>query len=234
MTLLSLLSSTTLGVSVLQSTAGINPDALLFPSRPGTIVAVDSYQTLEEALTGTPAPEEITRDLRLVNVEYYSFDNRLHWGQIIVHKELAGNIKAIFREIKRIQFPVASITPIPFDLPNGTTSMNRTGNNNSYGFQYRPIATYRTPKLSNHSYGIAIDINPLQNPAILRDGTALPEGACYNPEVPGTIIAGSPIVRLFKQYGWTWGGDWRVPKDYMHFEKMTGSVQTFILRERRQ
>ncbi len=183
-------------------------------------VIVDSQQTFDQAIEGTPAPQNIIRNLRIVDVEYYSFDSLLHRGQIVVHKDLVRDVQAIFKELKRIKFPVYSVIPIPFDRPENGTSFDTLGNNNSYGFHYRPIATYNTTKLSNHSYGRAVDINPLQNPAILRSGHIIPEGACYDPDAVGTITPAGKVAALFRRYGWTWGGNWRSLKDYMHFEKM--------------
>lgn len=71
---------------------------------------------------------------------------------------------------------------------------------------------------SYHSYGLAIDINPLQNPQIKR-GKVFPDNAFYNPTKPGTITKDSKIVKEFLKRGWSWGGNWRSSKDYQHFEK---------------
>lgn len=182
-----------------------------------TDTIIDSRKTLQQALQGTTAPDSITRDLVLVDVEYYSFDNKLHRGQIVVHKELGNDMTEIFREIKRTRFPVQSVIPIQFDRPNNGTSMDTL--NNTYGFHYRPVTTVKTVKLSAHSTGCAIDINPYHNPAILKNGTIIPKGGCYDPGREGTLTAQSPLVRLFRQYGWRWGGAWSSLKDYMHFEK---------------
>ena len=88
-------------------------------------------------------------------------------------------------------------------------------NNNTSAFNYRFI--YKTNSLSNHAYGRAIDINPVQNPYILSDGTVMPEGAEYNLATLGTITFA--IAKIFKSRGWEWGGDWLRVKDWQHFEK---------------
>ena len=72
--------------------------------------------------------------------------------------------------------------------------------------------------MSNHAFGIAIDINPLLNPYVKKNSVE-PEGASYNPELSGTITEDSDVVKIFKSYGWNWGGDWTRGKDYQHFEK---------------
>lgn len=180
-------------------------------------VVVDSRMTFEQAVAGTSAPDSIIRTLTLVDVEYYSFDNCLHRGQIVIHKELADEIEYIFGEIKTLKFPVQSVIPIKFDKPGNGTSMDTL--NNTYGFHYRPKATFKTRQLSAHSYGRAIDINPFQNPAILRNGKQVPSKGYYDPQIPGTLTANSPLTRIFRKAGWRWGGSWASLKDYMHFEK---------------
>lgn len=180
-------------------------------------IIVDSQITFEQAIEGTSAPDEITETLELIDLDYYGFDGLLHRGQMLVHRELAGEIREIFDQIKSAGFPIESILPIRFDLPENGTTMDTL--NNSMCFHYRPISTFKTTKLSVHSYGRAIDINPYQNPAILRSGRVIPEGADFDPKVKGTIDHDSPVVKIFDRYGWDWGGRWRSLKDYMHFEK---------------
>lgn len=70
-----------------------------------------------------------------------------------------------------------------------------------------------------HSYGFALDINPLQNPYI-KGAVVLPKGAVYDPAVPGTLTGTCAVVKTFKRLGWTWGGEWKSLKDYQHFEKV--------------
>lgn len=180
-------------------------------------VRVDSEITLQKALEGCSAPDSVLGSLCLVGVEYYGFDGALHRGQIVVRKDLAQEISEIFGEILALKFPVESVIPIKFDKPDNRTSMDTL--NNTYGFHYRAVKTTQTTKLSNHSFGTAIDINPFQNPAILRDGRVLPAGGKYDPAADGTLTAESPVVKIFLRRGWEWGGGWVSLKDYMHFEK---------------
>ena len=74
--------------------------------------------------------------------------------------------------------------------------------NNSSAFNYRLV--YGTNHVSNHSFGLAIDINPRQNPYIAIDGKIFPEGAEYNIKMPGTLVAGDKVVSLFESKGWEW------------------------------
>jgi hypothetical protein len=89
--------------------------------------------------------------------------------------------------------------------------------NNSSGFNFRTIAG--TTKLSLHSLGKAVDINPWQNPVIYPDGSIAPSGAIYNPQKAGTFSNNHPVVVEFIKRGWHWGGNFVEPKDYHHFEK---------------
>jgi hypothetical protein len=177
-------------------------------------IIIDSDYSAETALSGISIPDEIKRNLRLVNVNYYSFDNKLHSGQLVINKNLISDIKKIFSTITEKKFPVAKVIPIIKYNWNDEESME---DNNTSAFNYRFIAG--TKKLSNHSFGTAIDINPLFNPYIRKD-LIQPSGAVYKPDRKGTITTNSFLVEEFKTLGWVWGGDWKDRKDYQHFEKV--------------
>ncbi len=177
-------------------------------------IIVDSDYSLEEALEGINIPPRVRRDLVIVKVQYYSFDNNLHQGQIVISQDLKNDIEKIFTKIKKEKFPVAKAVPIVRYNWNDEKSME---DNNTSAFNYRFIAG--TKKLSNHSFGKAIDINPLLNPYIRKD-LHQPEGSVYDPSQPGTITKDSFLVKEFKKLGWDWGGDWKDRKDYQHFEKL--------------
>ncbi|MFR9603365.1 MAG: M15 family metallopeptidase [Rikenellaceae bacterium] len=179
-------------------------------------VIVDSDITLEQALVGTLAPDHIVDSLTIVDVEYYSDDDKLHRGQIVIHTLLEGDIVELFSFIKERRIPIMMVVPIKFDLPDGNTTMASL--NNTYGFHYRHING--STRLSNHSFGHAIDINPFDNPYISTSGMVLPQGGEYSPQTnPRSLCRESALVQKFVELGWTWGGNWESPKDYMHFEK---------------
>ncbi|MGE5350634.1 MAG: M15 family metallopeptidase [Acidobacteriota bacterium] len=174
---------------------------------------VDSRMTPEEATSGLRIPSYIKKNLRLVDVKYYSFDGKLHAGQVLIRADLAGEIEDIFREIKESRFPIAKVIPIV--KYNWSDSLSMADNNTS-AFNYRVVKG--TKILSAHSTGRAIDINPMQNPQIQK-GKASPPGSKYDIKIPGTITASSPVVKAFTRRGWKWGATWRSTKDYQHFEK---------------
>jgi peptidoglycan L-alanyl-D-glutamate endopeptidase CwlK len=176
-------------------------------------IIIDSHITLEEALKGKEIPNTNTKNLRIIDVEYYSFDNRLHRGQVVIHKDLAEDIKEIFTMIKEKKFPVKKVVPINKYNWSDETSMK---DNNTSAFNYRVISGTRT--FSTHSLGRAIDINPFLNPQIKNRKTS-PEGAVYTKYARGTITAHSWLTHEFYKRGWRWGGDWKFTQDYQHFER---------------
>ena len=177
-------------------------------------IIVDSDFSFSDAIAGTNAPLEIVDRLSMVDVCYFSFDGRRHQGQIIVNSDLEDDISEIFTLIEKLKFPIGKAIPIvAYSWLDGESMAA----NNTSSFNYRVIEG--TTKLSLHSFGRALDINPVQNPVIYPHGLIAPEGAVYNPQKKGAFIAANPIVQEFLKRGWHWGGNFEQPKDYHHFEK---------------
>jgi hypothetical protein len=176
-------------------------------------IIIDSHITLSQALNGKEIPHTNTKNLKIVDIEYYSFDHRLHRGQVVIHKDLAEDVTEIFALIKVKKFPVKKV--IPVNAYNWSDEASMKDNNTSV-LNYRFVSGTRT--FSAHSLGRAIDINPFQNPQI-KNGKISPEGAVYNKYAKGTITKGSWLTHEFYKRGWRWGGDWNSLKDYQHFEK---------------
>jgi len=161
-----------------------------------------------------PIPQEVRANLVVLLIEYISLDGAHHFGQLVVHKGIERAVREIFEILLFLRFPIANMAPISSYGWNDEASMAA---NNTSAFNYRNIDGDDRERLSWHAYGLAIDINPLFNPC-LKDGTAVPSGAFYQPLRPGTITANSDIVALFRAYGFEWGGAWETPKDYQHFQ----------------
>jgi hypothetical protein len=92
--------------------------------------------------------------------------------------------------------------------------------NNTSAFNFRRITNSTT--ISKHGYGVAIDINPIQNPYIRGETILPPAGEEYLDRSNirmGMITKGDICYQAFISRGWKWGGDWSTPKDYQHFEK---------------
>ncbi len=177
---------------------------------------IDSDISLLEAIEGTTAPDSVIKELIIIDVEYFSTDSLLHRGQIVVNRRVEQEVRQIFEYIKSIKYPVESVIPIKFDLPNGNTSMADL--NNTYSFHYRTVAG-GSNNLSRHSQGLAIDVNPFDNPYISKNGKVIPAGGHYDPSKRETLTKDSDLVNKFISLGWIWGGNWSSPKDYMHFER---------------
>jgi hypothetical protein len=176
-------------------------------------IIIDCRYTFEEAISGIEIPSSIISELRLVEVEYYSFDDKLHRGQVVVNKKVEKDIIIIFSLIKELKFPIAKVIPAVKYNWDDEASMN---DNNTVAFNYRKVKGSKV--LSAHSYGMAIDINPIQNPQI-KGKVIQPPNAKYDSKVKGTILRDSEVVKEFIKRGWQWGGRWKSSKDYQHFEK---------------
>lgn len=158
-------------------------------------------------------------DLRLLNIKYYGFDDRVHEdGAMIVNKDVAEEVGDIFKELYEKKYPIQKVNLI--DDYNSVDLKSMMANNTS-AFCYRTIEG--TDVLSNHSFGRAIDINPLMNPQVLKDGSVYPfkasKYADRNKSEKGMIKKGDDCYNAFISRGWEWGGDWNSTKDYQHFEK---------------
>lgn len=179
-----------------------------------SLVRIDSnYASLKEAIQGTEAPQEVVRNLALIAVTYLSFDGYVHKGQLVMHKAHEQDIRDFFAFLFKRRFLIHSVkSPLEYDWDDNRSMAA----NNSSGFNYRPIAG--TKRFSQHSFGFAFDVNPLQNPCFLQDMSICPPEARYHPYAPGTL--GREEVAFLTERGWTWGGDWQNLKDLQHFEKL--------------
>ncbi len=174
---------------------------------------IDSNLDFEEAVAGLSIPKSILENLRIVDVYYYGFDDKLHKGQLVVHKDVVLNIIEIFEFIRESRFPIDKVVPIS---KYGWSDEKSVQDNNTSAFNYRFISGTRV--ISNHASGLAIDINPRFNPYV-KNGNSVPVNCVYDTTKAGTISSGSQLVKEFKERGWQWGGDWKSLKDYQHFEK---------------
>lgn len=192
----------------------------LEPREPGTIEnpIIDCKLTVQEALRSNPnfflSPEVYERQI-LLPVMYVSFDGKYHQGQIVIDKDLETDVKDFFDFLLEQKFPLNTAIPVAHNKFNFDDLLSMAENNSS-GFNPRNIAGTNRP--SNHAFGRAIDINPLQNPYI-KDKLTQPNGATYDKNQLGVLTAESPIVQFLKKRGWAWGGDYHDLKDYHHFEK---------------
>lgn len=157
------------------------------------------------------------RKLSYLKITYWGFDEKTHVGEMIVNKDIAQEVLDIFKEVYHKKYAIEKIRLIDEYEANDEKSME---DNNTSAFCYRTIAN--TNRLSNHSFGKAIDINPLYNPYIVGKYISPNKSKKYidrNIVRKGTIKKGDDLYNAFIKRGWTWGGNWRGKKDYQHFEK---------------
>jgi hypothetical protein len=162
-------------------------------------------------------------DLRHVRVSHWNFEGHVRSGPLIVHEAVARDVLWVFRRLFAARFPIRHIALPPAYRPPIPRDRSSTHDRSS-AFNCRP-ATGNPGSLSHHSYGWAIDINPLENPYVTSDGSVLRRPAepytDRSRHEPGMIHRGDIVVRSFARIGWEWGGDWVTLKDYMHFS-LTG------------
>lgn len=183
---------------------------------------------LTEYITGVSYPEDlndpavITDDLSYVHVLYYNFEGNPAEGELICNQGIAQDLVEIFHELYQAEYQIEKIRLI--DEYNGDDDLSMEDNNTSC-FNYRVVSG--SSNLSRHAYGLAVDINPLYNPYITynRDHSinvapaAGEEYADRSKSFPYKIDENDLCCRLFKEHGFTWGGDWNSCKDYQHFQK---------------
>lgn len=161
-------------------------------------------------------------DLRYLSVLHRNLAGDAVAGEMVVHRDVADDLAAIFRELFDAGYPIERMVLIDDYNADDIASMRA---NNSSAFNFRVIAG--TKRLSNHATGHAVDINTLYNPYVKRraDGSLFvspEEGRPYadrSRDFDYKIAPGDTCVTIFKRHGWTWGGDWTSLKDYQHFEK---------------
>lgn len=177
-------------------------------------------QEVRERITGVSWVENdhiALDDLSLLTLAYHGLDGGCYLGQMIAAADVAQELTEIFRELFNSGFPIAKMQLIDAYGADDNLSM---ADNNSSAFCYRVIDG--TDYLSNHSFGRAVDLNPLQNPYVRGDLVQPEQSAQYLDREnvrPGMITAGDACYNAFISRGWEWGGDWTGPIDYQHFEK---------------
>lgn len=160
-------------------------------------------------------------ELSYVHILHYDFDGNLAEGELICNNYIAQDLLEIFYELYLNEYQLERVTLI--ENYNGDDTLSMMDNNTSC-FNYRVVDG--TTNLSKHAYGLAIDINPFYNPYVTYpDGKiriSPPGSESYadrEADFPYKIDDNDLCYKLFKEHGFTWGGDWNSSKDYQHFQK---------------
>jgi len=154
-------------------------------------------------------------ELRLLELPHWGFDGELHAGRLVVAAAVAEDIVTAFAAIYERRFPIERMRLVDEYGADDDRSM---ADNNTSAFNCRTITGGGS--WSRHSYGTAIDVNPVQNPYVRGETILPPAGSEYvdrSLRRPGMILDPGPVVRAFRGIGWGWGGDWDSFKDYQHF-----------------
>ncbi|MGH3853674.1 MAG: M15 family metallopeptidase [Pseudonocardiaceae bacterium] len=153
--------------------------------------------------------------LRYLTMSFRGFDGHAHTGEMLVNADVAQAVVGVFKRLFTIGFPLEEMRI----TPKAVLNLPPTGDgNNTEAFVCRP--TRGQTRWSAHAYGLAIDLNPFDNPYV-KDDLVVPELASsyLNRDWmrPGMVHDGGPAVTAFESVGWTWGGRWPGPVDFMHF-----------------
>ena len=154
-------------------------------------------------------------ELRLVRLMYWGFDSQPHWGELVVNSDSVTPIVGAFRSLYESRFPIRQMRLV--DDFAGDDELSMAADNTS-AFNCRLVPG--TSTWSEHAYGRAVDINPLENPWV-REGQVDPPSAApwvdRTRSDPAMIRHGDAVWQAFTAVGWKWGGDWTSLKDYQHF-----------------
>lgn len=158
-------------------------------------------------------------DLRHLTLSYVDRTGAARTGGMVVHADVADDVVEVFRRLYEARFPITRMRLV--DAYGGDDDRSMAADNTS-GYNCRTVAGQTT--WSDHAYGRAVDINPVQNPYVTAAGVLPPAGAAYVETdrsagartAPGVIARGDVVTEAFAAVGWEWGGLWSEP-DYQHF-----------------
>jgi hypothetical protein len=161
---------------------------------------------------GCPVP---LSDLRVLTLTYRGFDGHARTGRLVVHEDYARAVLSAFRRLYEADFPIRRMRLVD---DYGGSDFRSIEADNTSAFNCR--AATGSSRWSEHAYGRAIDVNPIENPYVSGGRTSHPASVAYLDRSrirPGMAHEGGLLVRAFDAIGWGWGGRWSEPKDYQHF-----------------
>jgi hypothetical protein len=155
-------------------------------------------------------------DLRLIRLTFWGFDKRAHRGKLVVHERWATKVATVFRKLYEARFPIRKMHLVDRYGADDMRSM-KADNTSAFNCRYRNGVCC---VWSQHAYGRAIDINPVENPYVGDWGVSPPKGATYVKRKPlrkGMLSFHDRAWWAFHAIGWEWGGRWSWPIDYQHY-----------------
>jgi hypothetical protein len=200
---------------------------------PAVVVALAPFHSLIQPLAG-PSRAEVKHSawhrgcpvepsgLRLLAVSYVGFDGYAHTGQLVVNRSAAAPLARVFRELYRLRFHIRHMSLAD---SYGPARLHPADGDVSSSFDCRQavpspcVGGSGTGTWSEHAFGEAVDLNPVENPYVGCGQTRERSSRPYlnrSRHRPGMVTAA--VVRAFGSIGWGWGGNWTgSTKDYMHF-----------------
>lgn len=171
---------------------------------------------------GCPVPLD---DLRILHFNYWGFGGTLLRGPMVVNASVAEDVLWVFHQLYDARFPIKRVALATEFRPASFAQHRRITSHRSVtaSFNCRPVVTALGPgdSFSQHAYGLAIDLNPVQNPYVTSGGFVRNRAAepylDRGRHLEGMIHEGDVAFRSFAAIGWAWGGNWSGDKDYMHF-----------------
>jgi hypothetical protein len=161
-------------------------------------------------------------DLRVLTVSHWGFDGRAHTGRLIVNRSAAGPLARVFGQLYGLRFPVRHLRLA--DVYGPSSGRPRDGDL-SGSFECRQAVPSPctggtgTGSWSMHAYGLAVDLNPVENPYVGCGQSRDPAARRYRDRSRhrrGMVTR--RVIEAFRTIGWGWGGSWTGnTKDYMHF-----------------
>ncbi len=161
-------------------------------------------------------------DLRLLTVTHRNFDGKPRTGQLVVNKRAARPLQQVFRKLYGLYFPIRNLS---LTASYARPAERPAGPDISGSFECRKAAASpctratTTQSWSNHAYGLAVDLNPVENPYVGCGQSRNPRAQRYRDRSRhrrGMVTR--QVVAAFASVGWGWGGSWTGnTKDYMHF-----------------
>ncbi|HEY7148173.1 MAG TPA: M15 family metallopeptidase [Gaiellaceae bacterium] len=169
--------------------------------------------------SGCPVSPSSLRRLRL---GYWGFDGKPHVGTLVVNSTAVGDLTIVFRRLYRARFPLRRMRTIDH---YGSSDERSLAADNTAAFNCRYAVAPGPRRWSVHAFGLAIDVNPVENP-YLESGRVHPRaGKAYvnrSKIRPGMAVRGGLLVSAFASVGWQWGGRWTGTPDYQHFSATGG------------
>lgn len=158
--------------------------------------------------------------LRQITMNHYGFDGRVHPGVLVGSARAVSAYKRVFARALANRFPIRKMRPT---ASFGGSDVRAMKADNTSAFNCRHV-TGNPYRISQHSYGNAIDINTKENPYVTSSRVYPSSGRPFlrrSPARPGMIRRGDVIAGTMSRMGWLWGARWSNP-DYQHFSSNGG------------